>query len=171
MASLWWGRNDAHERRVLYIKSRETVKLQGGGYFINPSAWLSTILTLAETCPQATSLDWLPRVYVVKLRALYPGHTVSEINSVIQHSPSSSSSSSLNQSLCCCPRWSGWWHYWCSRHCRMSAACGFGGLWPGRFRSLETQDPRSQELLTLPLPLPQDLHPNSHTQGLVAVSH
>ena len=95
----------------------------------------------------------------------------SEINPVIQHSPSSSSSSSLNQSLCCCPRWSGWWHCWRSRHCRTSAACGFGGLWPGRLRSLETQDPRRQELLTLPLPLPQDLHPNSHTQGLVAISH
>jgi len=52
---------------------------------MNPSAWLSTTLTLVETCPQATSLDRLPRVYAVKLRALYPGHTVPETNSVSRH--------------------------------------------------------------------------------------
>ena len=48
---------------------------------MNPSAWLSTTLTLVETCPQATSLDRLPRVYAVKLRALYLGRTISKTNS------------------------------------------------------------------------------------------
>lgn len=52
---------------------------------MNPSAWLSTTLALVETCPQATSLDRLPGVYAVKLRALYPGHTVPETNSVSRH--------------------------------------------------------------------------------------
>lgn len=78
---------------------------------MNPSAWLSTTDFLVEICPQATSLDWLPRVYAVKLRALYLGRTISKTNSdsgtrVLEaHSPSSFSSSSLNRSLCCCPRW------------------------------------------------------------------
>lgn len=63
-------------------------KTTGRWLFHKSRARLSTALILVETCPQTTSLDWLPNVYALKWRARLGfiwGDTVSETDPVGTH--------------------------------------------------------------------------------------